>query len=235
MRTPVRTAIQRAYKLINFVQDDIIKGKEDALHLLNNIIAFLNIDPTKVGYPTKLEFTLVAQKYEYTVGTSGYDITSKPLVSLNYAEYKYNTTFYHIKIIDRQSYYSSSRDVSVLGFPNAILLEKQNNYSILKFLPTPDQSYPVTLQIHLDRLPITIDDDFEDIMPAAYDLYMIYKLAKFLHNSNPGSKWKQEDEQTLQKLESDITALSPLDTTIRGDTTLVYSYDNQYNAFKPFP
>lgn len=203
--------------------------KDTGLYLMNQLLDTFSEAQVYVPFETTIDFLMVTGKDVYTISNVELipDIFSNRLVSLDYANYTYQSIVYPFQIINKSQYYNLVRLNNIQARPVTIFLDKQITESIVTVFPIPDQDYLASLRgkVMIDALEY---NTVIDQIPPYYQGFMQMALTRRLKSYYPSGNWSQEDEQEYQRMFDDLKASNELDMTIRPSGLLTRERDTYY-------
>lgn len=221
-----RKLLNKSFRMVGITEPgETIEGDQaiEALQLLNEI---LSSDSATVPYFSNISFTLKAGKSTYTLGrTPEADVNTRKLISLNYAQYKIDTTFYKITALNFSKYYGNYR-IGTTGQPYFVLLQNNTYVSTLTFYPAPDKDYDIILNAKQLYDDLEMDDRLDEI-PSTLYMFLRYALARELVEIYHGITWTPKQEETYQKLLSQALATSDKNYMVDSDSIGINPYSVQ--------
>jgi len=160
-------------------EDPTAREEEDALRGLNNLLNMWSADGYMIYGYTREEFTMTANKNEYTLGTGGDFNTDRP-ASIDSMQIKYpgGSIDYDVEIVP-QNQYDARRLKTTLGRPYYCFVNPGYPLTKLLFTNTPDQAY--TLRINFfDRITEFASRNSDVSLPEEYRMALVYNGAKYM-------------------------------------------------------
>jgi len=237
-RTSVISAIERAYTLIGVKgsnEDLPAYRKTEGLKTLNFRLQNYANDSAKVPYTKEVTFNTIANQDSYTIGI-GKDVDTKKLVSLEYVKLSENSYQYCLDVLDKESFYNNDRNLNSYGRPCFYYFNQELDNSKITFLPTPERIYEILLVGKFEVYPLIISDDLDIIVPAGWDEFVIYDLARALRDIYPSAVWDGGKENRYQELSNEIQSASECNLYPIVDGRLSDSFDARGYDYvkKPF-
>jgi hypothetical protein len=219
------------YQIGELADGEVPSGfmQQTGVFLLNQLLDQFSNSEIYVPYETDINFNMVAGKDTYTVSNliTLPDVFQNRLVSLDYANYSFDTIVYPMQIINKSQYYNLTRLNTIQARPSIIFLNKQVTESILTVYPFPDQTYPTTVRgkVMIDKLDY--NTNVEQVAPY-YLGFLVMALTRRFKSYFPSGNWTEQDEQEYQRMFTDLQAANELDLTIRTTTILTKDRDTYF-------
>ena len=202
--------------------------KQTGLFLINQLLDSFSCAQVYVPFETNVDFLMETGKDSYTISNIVIpDIFGNRLVSLDYANYTYQSIVYPLQITNKSQYYNLVRLNNIQARPVTIFLDKQIRESIVTVYPIPDQIYPTTLRgkVMIDSLQY---NTIIDQVPPYYQSFLQMALTRRLKSYYPSGNWSAEDEQEYTRMFDDLKSSNELDMTIRTSGILTRERDTYY-------
>ena len=203
--------------------------KDTGLYLMNQLLDAFSCAQVYIPFETPISFDMVAGKDVYTISNVELipDIFNNRLVSLDYANYTYQSIVYPLQITNKSQYYNLVRLNNIQARPVTIFLDKQITESIVTVYPIPNQTYPTILRgkVMINKLEY---NTIIDQIPSYFLGFMQMALTRRLKGYYPSGNWSAEDEQEYQRMFDDLKASNELDMTIRTSGILTRQRDTYY-------
>jgi hypothetical protein len=132
---------------------------------------------------------------------------------------------YPMRIINKATYNNVVRLQNLLARPGFIFLNKQPTESFITVYPSPDQPYPVILQVKSMLNSLTADQDLTGLPPYYYG-FLKYALGRKFLAYYPSGNWPQQNEEEYTDYYNNLKNANETDLTIRPSMIM--------NAPEPF-
>ena len=187
----------------------------EALELLNDLLASYSANSLLIPYRRKLVFTLTQGKAVYTFSReAGADVVSDRIATLSEVSIVRHNVTYPVSLVDSDVFYSSTRYLLTQSIPQYVLLQNTAETSTLEFFPIPDSADTCWIigKFILDGLEL---DDRLDEVPPYYNRFLRYALARELCNIYETGNWDQNKESTYRQLESTVISSNDIDISVK--------------------
>lgn len=212
----VNNIIDRALRIIraeSTYQSQNSDARTFALDSLNDILNIMSATDTYLPYYNVLEFNLVPNQAEYTIGTQGTAFeTFENITGIYYVNVFTQGIKYPVKIVNDFVQRYTSYPVNVSGIPGQVYIRKEQNDCVLVFYPAPVSAY---------KCEILYKSAFADVqygkniaIPDYYRKFLIYWLAKELSIDNNLGTWDANAESNFQKYDNIVKAAVQKDNSI---------------------
>lgn len=209
-RLSVVRLIERAYELIGVKaeQDNLETFRQTkGLEVLRARLAAFSSDPTKLPYRTTISFNTVAAQEVYEIGV-GKAIDSTRLIAIAYLTIRDSNVIDPLLQLDAETYWNNRRLTDSRAKPTSFFLIQELEATKIILLPTPSSVHEITVVGKFELPLVSTSSDIEDILPANWDQFLIYDVAKHLVNDFPSSVWDGKMQQTYVELIKDIRTVS---------------------------
>ena len=225
--------IIRAYQMIGAFNYDEAPGQckiSEGIYYLNEMLDFFSADGLFIPFREDLTFSLVAGQPDYVFG---YDplatiVDSRKVINLDYCTVKdtvaNGVTDYPVDIADINMYKFFGHNESVTTRPRLVRLQESPEYSTLIFRETPDKAYSCTISAKFILSHLSAQQPL-DTVPAYYQKFLRYALARELSDIMQSSSWTGKQEGEYMKMRDVISSSNDLDLRARTRTRLgSYNY-----------
>jgi len=204
-------------------------------YLLNNMIGALSMDNLFIPLDSSVSFFTVPgfDKYKFTTELAPIGppvlppapifIPSNRIVKLNFVTLTFTgstgSIIYPVTILSKAEFYGMIRVTNLVGPCTYCFLDIQANDSTIQFYPTPNLSYPVTVQ---SKVGLDYVTRFTDVttLPPFYFEFLETALARKLLAYYPSANWPETAEKEYQVMRKLIQGANSWDCTVRIDETL---------------
>jgi len=230
--------ILSAYYRIGEIQPNEVPSDgqiSQGFYLLNNMIGALSMDNLFIPLDSSVSFSTVPgfDKYKFTtelapigppvVPPAPIFVPSNRIVKLNYINFTFTTNpggvIYPVTIMSKAEFFGFVRISNLIGPPTCCFLDIQARDSTIQFYPTPNLSYPVTVQ---SKVGLDYVTRFTDVttLPPFYFEFLETALARKLLTYYPSANWPDTAENEYQVLRKLIQGANSWNCALRTDQTL---------------
>ena len=215
--TTSNAIIEDAYKLLGmFSEDRPLSGGRitEGLKTLNFLLKHFESSTPAIAYQEVLSFQVIGGKQEYTFSTAaGADVDSRKIVELNFVNIEDSSFSYPVAVKSDVYFFRSVRQLHLTGRPTECYLQNSPETSRIVFFSIPDKNYNCNIKAKFVLEQVELSEPIDEV-PASYQLFLIYALAKLLHSKFPGSLWTVDNENDYKDAKSNISSSSDLNFNI---------------------
>lgn len=233
--TTVNDLILRAFLMLEIWNKQQPVQPSDTTFALDILNQMLQSSPTSevIPYNSQFSFNLTANKKVYEISQNpSADFKSSKIIQLNYANIILNSVYYHLDIFNRYEYFDTLTAINVTSIPNALLVQNQNDKTLLTFYPVPGSDFTFEM-VGKFMLPIFSLNSVISNIPLEYYDYITFKLAKRLKMFYPASHWDENKEKEYREITASIEGGLDHDYTVRVEGRSRQSYWNVIYAGLP--
>jgi len=210
-----RELIIDAYYLSGVASRDLqtVTGSQitDGLTLLNELLAVKGITGALIPYYKEYQFNAVVGQEKYFI---------ENLMEIETFTFTIDTVRYSTYPKTRREYFGSGRANDIQSLPYSWRMERTLDGTDLYLYFLPDVTYPLTIWGKFGFEEITdLCLDLRTIYDRYYMVYLRYALAEYICEYN-GITFKPQAASKLKQLEEKLTYVSPIDLSIRKQSTL---------------
>lgn len=217
----VNSIIEDAYKLIGMFSEDLpLAGGRitEGLNTLQLIADEFASKPIKIAWDSTITFNTVVDQREYIFSkAAGADVDSHRLVSLKYITVQDGDFEYPVEIQPDEYFFNRNISKTRISRPQQVYLQNfldtatDSEGSKLVFFTKPDKIYTVTVKAKFVLDVLTLNQPLDQV-PRYYHRFMIYALARALHDKFPGSVLSANAQATYLQLLDNINSATDIDT-----------------------
>lgn len=200
-----------------------------ALSILNELLATLNSNNSKIPFFYSYDFQIVSGQTKYYIGTGPLaDIVMPYIVYMPYITVDWGSGTYPIKIVTDSFVYDAFKPSITGNYPSVARVYKEqdtegNTYTIIDLMYNPSVNY----NAHFRGKPMLSQCELNDTLvalPMFFKRYLKLQLAKWLvpYYDKQGVLWSDMDEMELIKAEKVIKSSVELDMDVQ--TVRVFDY-----------
>lgn len=210
-----RELIIDAYYLSGVSSRDLqtVTGSQitDGLTLLNELLAVKGMTGALIPYYKEYQFNAVVGQEKYFI---------ENLIDIETFTFTIDTVRYSTYPEGRREYFGSGRANDIQSLPYSWRMERTLDGTDLYLYFLPDVAYPLTIWGKFGFEEITdLCLDLRTLYDRYYMVYLRYALAEYICEYN-GITFKPQAAAKLKQLEEKLTYISPIDLSIRKQSTL---------------
>lgn len=198
---------------------------------LNAKLALYSSSSLYIPNYTNVQFELTQNKYAYTFSkTIEADIISPKFVSILSCVINRENSANPVTVIEQEQIDYHYRALNQRGLPACVSLTQDNQRSELRFYPTPNVNYQVTIRVKSVLENVTANDDLT-FVPADYQFFILLDLAKILSSMNTDGAWTPILEEQLKEVKSKIMASNKISSVMKPPNDYPSPIVNGYNYY----
>lgn len=171
---------------------------------LNELLDYFQHNGLYIPFFTDINFTMTVGQDEYVISQDvAADVTSNPIIELDYVNIFYNDVSYPVEIVSYAQVDLNIRNTQVNSRPNRVVLQKNVDTSKVIFYQRPDLSYDCRIRGKIYLSNVLLQDDLSGI-PGYYHRFMRYMLARELKDIYKSENWTPDQEQKYQEMLKEI-------------------------------
>lgn len=196
----------------------IIGGQDEltALYHLNELLDYYEHNGFYIPFYSEISFALTIGQSEYVVSQDvAADVTSNPIIELNYVNLIADQTSYPVSILSYDQIFLNQRNTTSQARPNRVVLQRGVETSTVIFDPKPDIAYDCVIKAKTYLSNVVLFDPLSEV-PGYYHRFLRYALARELKDIYKSENWSPEQEQKYQIMLKEIKGAAdfPLATDI---------------------
>lgn len=215
----VNELIRQAYATVNLIEvnaDLSAAEQSEGLFYLNEEVSKLNGNGVTIPYFSEVEFDLITNQADYSIGPSGSDVVANRFAEVETVSIVISGISIPLYIDSRFEAFETSRIVDPIspGIPSEVWVTWNNTQTILHFYLPPNDAYECTVRGKQELSEFAANTNITTI-PGYMRKYFRYAVAKELSMAYPSAVWTPQLDSEFNELKQLLKANNQVDVAIR--------------------